>query len=88
MTKIVIVLAYNFGFVSCPFWILSLCFLYYPLNSDFFFISFCIVWLVCDLATMCISIKPNLIDIPEDRFLQFYLLNVLNIYAYLYANSI
>ena len=34
---------------------------------------------------MCISTKVKFIDIAKDNFLQLYLLNVLNIYAKLYA---
>ena len=38
------------------------------------------MYLEYDQATICISIKLNIIDIPKDSFLELYLLNLLNIY--------
>ena len=32
--------------------------------------------LECDQATLCISIKINIVDIPKDSFFELYLLNL------------
>ena len=37
---------------------------------------------------MCISLKKKFIDMRKGNFLQVYLLNLLDIYAQLYANCI